>query len=101
MGAVELIKSIVGADGEVNYEPWSMDDVKIFYGIPPIRVRGFEYVIARHNFPQWKLVMSLTGSGVFVPNNNKSGTIEIGILNGSASVAGVDIIQLTGIPFPL
>jgi hypothetical protein len=45
--------------------------------------------------------MCLTGKGIFIPNINSSGIIEIGIMNGSASCAGIELLELTGIPFPL
>lgn len=98
----ELIKSInkvVG--GNVNYLPYDISQIVITYGVPPIPIRGLEYVWAKHNNPQKKLVMSLNGKGVFVSNNNTSGIIEIALLGESVSCAGIQAMGLTGIPFPI
>ncbi|GEM_PF-5687349 len=99
--ALELIKSIAGLKEKTSYVPWNMEDIEIFYGVPPLKIQGVEAVRAYHSNPQMRLVMSLTGKGVFVRNQNTSGIIEIDLLNGSASCAGIEALELTGIPFPM
>jgi len=86
---------------EVDYIPHDIRDVLVLYGLPPVPVYGLEYVFARHNEPQTRLVMSLTGKGVFVPNQNKSGVIEFAVLNGTVTGAGIQIVEMLGMPFPM
>jgi hypothetical protein len=45
--------------------------------------------------------MGLGGNGVFVGNQNKSGIIEIAVLSGTITVGGLQVMELTGIPFPI
>lgn len=81
--------------------PYSIAKIDIFYGAPPVPVVGLHYIFARHNVPQTRLIMSLNSSGVFAGNNNKSGIIEMGIMNGSLTCAGFQLMDTTGIPFPI
>lgn len=97
-----LIKAVKGLMGDkVDYMPHSLANAVVLYGVPPVPVRGLDYVFARYKHPQNRLVMSLNGKGVYVSNNNKSAIIEFGILNGTVTGAGVQIAELVGIPFPI
>lgn len=69
--------------------------------MPPVPFIGLQYVYVQHNSPQTRLFMGLSGHGVFVENKNSSGIIEIGLLSGSVSIAGIQVLELTGIPFPI
>jgi len=97
------LAKIIGAfTGDIiAYLPYDINDTKIFYGVPPVKMGGFDFVSARHTNPQSQLVMSLGGGGVFVENINKAGVIEIGLLNGALSAAAIQIMELTGIPTPI
>lgn len=86
---------------EPNFRPYDIRRTVITYGIPPIPLRGIQYVFARHNVQQNKLIMGLSGQGVFVSNQNQSGIIEFGILNGSVACAEIELMELTGIPMPI
>lgn len=96
---IKKIKELFG--NRVNYRPYNIRSTEIMYGTPPTPILGLAYVFARHNRPQTKLIMGFTGTGPFVSNNNSSGIIEIGIMTGSASCAGIEVMDLTGIPFPI
>ena len=99
---IELIKKVNALLGEeVDYLPWNIRDVEIFYGTPPVPVHGLEYVFARHNRAQTKRVGSLTGKGCYVNNINKSGIIEFATLRGTVTGGGVEIAEATGIAFPM
>lgn len=97
------IAKLLGAfTGEkVDYVPYDIENTKIYYGVPPFKIGGFDYVFARRNNPETGMIMGLTGTGVFVDNINKSGIIEIGLQNGSLSGGAMQIANLTGIPFPI
>ena len=98
-GLVSAIKDVFGA--EPNYRPYSIKSTEILIGLPPFPVIGLQYVFARHNATQKRLIMGLSGQGVHVANRNQSGVIELGILQGSVTGAGIQVIELTGIPYPI
>ena len=102
MSVTDFIGKIKDVFGDkVNYKPYDLRDTVIMYGVPPVPIKGLEYVYAQHMQPRTKLVMSLTGDGVFVGNQNQAGIIEIDIMTGSVSCAGIEVMELTGIPFPM
>ena len=86
---------------DLHYLPYDISKVDVSYGTPPNVVKGLEYVFARHFNPQTQMVMSLTGKGVFVGNNNMSGVIEFAVLGESVSSGMVQLSELAGIPFPI
>ena len=97
-----IAKLVSGFKGDaVDYVPYDLDNVKIMYGLPPFKVGGFDYVFASRLSPDARLVMSLNNTGVFVNNQNKSGIIEIGLLNGCFSSGLIQIANAVGIPFPV
>jgi len=102
-GMSDLVKIMASKNlvPEIAYLPHSISDIKIIYGVPPVPIIGLNYIWAKHNVPQVKLFKCLTSSGVFGSNLNTSGIIEIGILDGSLSCGGIQIMGLTGIPFPI
>lgn len=97
------IAKLLGAftGGKIDYLPHDIGNVKIMYGLPPVKLGGFDYVMAYRTNREASLVMSLTTSGVFVNNRNKAGIIEFGLLEGSLSGGAVQIANMTGIPFPV
>jgi len=102
MGLSNLIEKVNIAMGEhVNYRAYNLRDTKILFGVPPVPIKGIDYIMAQHLESQNNLVMGLTGKGVFVSNNNKSGIIEIGLMAGSVSCAVMEVATLAGIPFPI
>lgn len=86
---------------QIDFLPYSINDIDIKYGVPPVPVIGLHRVSARYQNNQKKLFKSLTGGGVFASNANQSGFIEFEILNGSPTCGGVQLMSLTGIPFPI
>lgn len=100
--SADLIKSINEFFGDrLNYKPYNIRTTDILYGTPPVPIKGWQYLAAKHDAPQTRLVKSLTSGGVFVSNQCSAGTIEIGLLANSVSVAAIQVIELLGIPFPI
>lgn len=85
----------------INYTPYDFSKVTISVGVPPMPIIGLDYVSARFINPRKKRFQCLTGRGVFASNTNTAGVIEFGILGGSLSQGVVEIIELTGIPYPI
>jgi hypothetical protein len=98
--ALELIKSIAGKSGQIYYKDHDFGKISVKYGLPPVSLVGLDYVLAYHTNSKNRLVMSLTGGGAFVTNQNLSGIIEIGILQQSVSVAAIQALALLGASFP-
>lgn len=86
---------------KIDYTPYSFTDVKVLLGAPPMPVVGLDFVSARSVNPPRKRFQGLTGKAVFVSNNNQAGIIEFGTLSGSLSQGYIEIMQLTGIPYPI
>jgi hypothetical protein len=101
MSPADLIKKINDLVGNVDYLPYNMSEVQVMFGAPPIPIKGLAYVLADHLQQQTRLIMGLSGTGVFVSNRNKSGIIEFGLLDGVMSNAAIQVLNLTGIPFPI
>jgi hypothetical protein len=85
----------------VAYAPHNMAKVRLFYGVPPVPISGLDYVFATYDNPQTMLKMGLDGKGRYIQNRNLSGTIEFGIIDGSASNGIMQLALLTGIPYPI
>ena len=97
-----LIKEISKHFGDFPvYKAHNLREVTFLYGTPPVRIVGLQYVLARHNYQQTIPKQCLTGKGVFLANKNNSGIIELGIMTGSASCAGIQVMDFTEIPFPI
>ena len=96
-----LLRKINDLVGDVNYIPYNITDTVVLLGTPQVPITGMEYVFARHDAPQTIMVKSLNGKSVFVDNNNKTGTIEFGLLAGTLANGQIEILNLTGIPFPI
>lgn len=97
----DLIRKINDAIGSVNYIPYNITDTSITLGIPQIPITGFQYVWANFDAPQKVMVKSLNGKAIWVSNSNKTGTIEFALLPGTLSNGQIEIMTLTGIPFPI
>jgi hypothetical protein len=100
MSATEILKLLGGHDG-LYYRAYSPTDIVISAGIPPILISGWDYVFARYNKPQIKRFPNLGGRGRFVNNIDKSGIIEIGILQGAIAGGILDILSSIGIAIPI
>lgn len=96
-----VLDFFVGGGEEIDYQHYCLNDTHVKLGIPPIDARGVDFVAARYLAAQNTLFQCLTGKGVFASNENTSGVIELGVLNGSVTQGHIDIMQLTGIPFPI
>jgi len=99
MSLVSLIKEAFS--DQPNLRAYDIGEVKILYGVPPVKIVGLEYIFAKHDAPQTRHIKCLTGGGPFVGNVSSAGIIELGILTGSASCAGIQVMEMTGIPFPI
>jgi len=97
----ELLNKLNELVGKVNYLPYNIADTSIVLGTPQVPMVGVEYVWARYDAQQTTMIKSLNGKSIFVSNNNRTGTIEFGLLDGTASNGAVEILNLTGIPFPI
>lgn len=100
MAAADILNILNGGHSE-EYVKYSPKDVIITAGIPGQKITGWHYVTAYHNAPQRKLWPNLGGRGVFTPNVNQSGIIEIGIIHGAVSGGALEIIDAAGIPVPI
>jgi len=97
-----LIKAIKDVFGDsIQYVPYDLRSTTIMVGMPPVPIKGLVYIVARHNNPQTRYVKSLTGHGVYVANNDRSGTIELGIVRGTVSCAAIQVTDLVGVPYPI
>jgi hypothetical protein len=102
MSVTTLINKINNLLGDrPHYVAYDMSEVQVMVGLPPLVLKGIQYVTAVHRAPQNKLVMGLGGSGTHVGNFNQSGIIEIGMMATTAHTASIDVLDLTGIPFPI
>lgn len=102
MGISDLVKGIAGITGDrPHYRPYSINRTAIMVGVPPVPIRGLHRITARHNASQNIPFPSLTGGGAIVSNQNTSGIIEIQIMAGTVSCAGIDVLELTGIAYPI
>jgi hypothetical protein len=99
---LDLIKKYNDLFGSnINYRPYNIKNTQFLYGAPPVPITGLQYVFAKHDYAQTKLVKCLTGKGIFVSNQSKSGLIELALMQGSPTCAGIQIVDFTGIPFPI
>ena len=96
---VDKINNRLG--GGLDYMPYDISKVNVSIGTPPNAVTGLDYVVAAHFNTQNTMVMSLTGKGIFLGNNNMSGFIEFGLLGESVSGGLIQLTEVTGIPFPI
>jgi len=97
-----LIKAIRELIGEVNYIPYNITNTIVTAGLPPIPMgSGLEYIWADFRQNQTTLHMDLRGKGVFTSNRNRSGTIEIALMHGCPEAGALQLLALTGVPFPI
>lgn len=100
MSASDILK-ILGTHDRIYYRPYSPRDIVISVGIPPEKLDAWDFVWARYNKPQVKRFGNLGGRGVFVPNIDKSGILEIGVMQSSVDCGVMDIMELMGIAIPI
>lgn len=100
MSATDILNLLGGHDG-LYYRPYSPNDIVISAGLPPVLVSGWDYVFAHYNKPQTKRFGNLGGRGRFVNNIDKSGIIEIGILQGAIAGGILDVLSSVGIAIPI
>lgn len=103
MSLAELTSALnsIGNMENINFVPHDPRSIKIFYGIPPIPFVGVEFVEAKFDAPRTKMVKCLTGGGVHVDNKNSAGEVSIGILEGSLTGGAIEVMNFTGVPFPV
>jgi hypothetical protein len=100
---LDVLKSFTnyGEPNRINYRAYDLTDTKVVIGsIPPVPIHGLSYVVAYHHRPQVRRFSSMTGKSVYAGNLNSSGIIEIGLQSDCISVAMIQILELTGLPFP-
>lgn len=85
----------------VVYLPYNLSKVQLTVGAPPLPITGIQYIAAFHSNPQTRRIMSLTGDGKFVSNRNQSGVIEFAVQANTVSTGVLEILNLTGVPFPV
>ncbi|MCP4537160.1 MAG: hypothetical protein GY832_08425 [Chloroflexi bacterium] len=102
MGASDLINKINNlVGGDVHYLPYNIKNTKVTYGVPPVPIRGIQSLFARHSSRQVRRVGSLTSKSVFVSNKNQAGVIGFVLMAGTVSCAAIEVMALSGIPFPI
>ncbi len=99
MSLISQIKDVF--KDEPDLKVYDIGGIKILYGVPPVKVVGLQYIFARHDAPRTQLFKCLTGGGTFVSNLSSAAIIEIGVLTGSATCAGIEVMEMTGIPWPI
>ena len=97
----EIVSIVNELVGDVNYIPYNINDTVLTIGLPPVRVKGLEYVFARRLNQKVKLEMSLTGNGKFIENQNRSGIIEFSIMSNTVSAGALQLLELTGLELPI
>ena len=95
------IVNSISADGNVNYQAYDIRDTNFFYGVPPVPIIGVDYISASFTAARTRMFRCLTGNAVHASNLNISGTIEVGLLSGSVSGAAIQMMNFTGVPFPI
>jgi hypothetical protein len=85
----------------VVYIPYNLSKVDLLVGSPPLPIHGVQYIVASHSNPQTRRIMSLTGKGRFVGNLNQSGIIEFALQSTTVSTGILEVLNLTGVPFPI
>lgn len=99
---ITLIKAISEYfGGDADYLAYNIQDTKVVVGLPPIPIVGLDYIGARYIAPQVQRFPCLTGGGAFVSAKGRAGVIEIGLLSASASVGAIQLLELTGVAFPI
>ncbi len=103
MSNIALIAQLlkVAGDENINYEPYDLRQIDVFYGLPPIPIKGISYINAQYTAPRTKLVSSLNGGGVHVDNSNIGGVVELGVMAGSVSGGAIQVMGLLAQPFPI
>lgn len=104
MSIVVLTAKILDAlatDGDINYEPYDLSKVKVFFGLPPVPLRGVSYVRAQYKAPRTRQVDCLTGGGTHLDNINNSGIVEVGLMAGSVSGGAVQVLDFVKQPMPI
>ena len=103
MSYIPLIARLIQAAGNdnINYQPYDLRKTDVFYGLPPVEIKGLAYVNAQYTAPRTEMVQSLTGGGVHVDNANKGGVVELGVMNGSVSGGAIQAMGFLSVPFPI
>lgn len=96
-----ILRDLNEAIGQVTYIPYNMKEIFVSYGMPPVPLTGIDFISAAFVKPRVKSIPSLTGPGVFAKNKNQEGFIEIGILSSSLSSGAIQLLDYTGINFPV
>lgn len=96
---ISTIADLVG--DQPDYVAHNIKNTSIFYGVPPVQIKSWQYFSAKYNHRQNGRIMCLSGKGVFLPNRNMSGIIEIGILSATAECASIELLDLSGVAYPL
>lgn len=102
--SIAELTSLLNSFGDVeniNFVPHDIRNTKVFYGLPPVPFVGVEFVEAKHDAPRTRMVKCLTGGGVHVDNKNSAGEISIGLMEGTVTGGAVEVMNFTGIPFPI
>jgi hypothetical protein len=101
----ELIKKasnpLASTEDRVNYVAHDFGKVSVQWGLPPVRFHGLSRVVAYRTTPETKMFGCLTGKAVFGSSVNWFGAVEIDILEKSISSAAIEVLNLTGVAFPI
>jgi len=80
--------------------PYCFTDTVVTYGSPLVPMSGLDSVKCRFLQPRAKRFSSLGGGAAFLSNRNTGGLIELRFLQGSFSVAIVEMFNASGVPMP-
>ena len=96
----ELIE-VINSRGIVQYEPYSMENVKLFLGVPPIEQKGVHSIRAYRNQQKAKLFPCFAQGGTFVSNRNLNGFLSVTVATESPAHANLQLLDLAGVGFPV
>jgi hypothetical protein len=82
--------------GPLNFKPFDFEDLVIFYGTPPIQLRGLDSIEAKRHHPQAKFFPKFGGGGRFLSNQNISGEVKLRFIAASWSLGYLEIFDFFG-----
>lgn len=97
----ELLKAIGVPFADDEYTPYTMEDVHLYLGVPPITHKGVHQIRAFRAQQKSKLFNCLTGGGAFVSNRNQNGVLSVTVATESPMHAHLQLQDISGAAFPI
>jgi hypothetical protein len=97
----EFVQYVNSITGTIHVEPYSMEGVSFFAGVPPLPLKGVNRIMAWRDQAKTKLFNCLTGGGAFVSNRNLNGFVSVDVASCSPAAAYMQMLDISGIGFPI